>query len=119
MTWKNFTREEFACKHTGENEIKDELIDFCQELRDECGFPLVVTSGYRSPDHPAEKAKMKPGTHSRGLAADFAVSGGQARILTQIALRKSRGGVGVSQKGSGRFIHVDVDPKRTGLFWSY
>lgn len=119
MTWDNFTREEFACSHCGKNEIQDKAIDFAQELRDECGFPLIVTSGYRCPDHPAERSKMKPGTHSRGVAVDFGVSGGKARILAQIALRKSRGGVGINQKGSGRFVHVDVDPKRTNLFWTY
>ena len=27
MSWKNFTLEEFACKHTGENKIEHELIE--------------------------------------------------------------------------------------------
>ena len=117
--WKNLTRDEFKCQHTGENEIKDELIDFCQWLRDRCGFPLTVTSGYRSPDHPIEAAKSKPGTHARGLAVDFAVSHGQARILTMYALQAAKGGVGINQKGNGRFVHVDVDLERIGLFWSY
>ncbi len=119
VTWKNFTREEFACSHCGKNEIKDELIDFAQELRDRCGFPLIVTSGYRCPDHPVERQKMRPGTHSKGVAVDFALSHGQARILTKFALSASKGGVGVNQKGGGRFIHVDVDPERPGLFWTY
>lgn len=120
MSWKNFTRDEFACKcGCGTNEIKDSTIDYAQELRDECGFALPVTSGYRCPKHPIEARKTNPGTHARGVAVDFGVSGGKARILTQIALRKSKGGVGVNQKGTGRFIHVDKDPTRTGLFWTY
>lgn len=119
MTWKNFTRDEFACSHCGKNEIQDSTIDYAQEIRDEVGFALPVTSGYRCPDHPIEKSKMQPGTHARGVAVDFGVSGGKARQVAKVALSKSRGGVGVNQKGSGRFVHVDVDTERTGLFWSY
>ena len=74
MSWKNFTLEEFACKHTGENKIEHELIDKLQALRTECGFPFKITSGYRSADHPVERKKSKPGTHALGLAADIGVS---------------------------------------------
>ncbi|MBV1929056.1 MAG: DUF882 domain-containing protein [Gammaproteobacteria bacterium] len=120
MTWKNFTRDEFACQcGCGTNEIKDELIDFAQELRNTLGFPLVVPSGYRCPNHPIEAKKATPGTHARGIAADFGVSGGKARLVTIAALGASVGGVGVNQKGSGRFVHVDVDSTRVGLFWTY
>ena len=31
-----------------------EMVD---ELRDRCGFPFVITSGYRSPQHPIEAKK--------------------------------------------------------------
>lgn len=119
MTWKNFTLDEFACSCCGRNEIQDETIDFAQYLRDKCGFPLIVSSGYRCPNHPEEAKKIRPGSHSRGLAADFAVTHGQARILAQIALGASKGGVGINQKGAGRFVHVDVDPQRTSYFWTY
>jgi len=62
MMWKNFTREEFACKHCGANEIQDITIDMAQEVRDKVGFALPISSGYRCPDHPIEKRKAKPGT---------------------------------------------------------
>ena len=120
MTWKNFTRDEFACKcGCGENKIKDEAIDLAQEVRDEVGFPMPITSGYRCDNHPVEKAKMKPGTHNRGIAFDVGVSGGKARLVTAALLKRSVGGVGVNQKGSARFVHGDVDPTRIGLFWTY
>ena len=117
--WKNFSREEFKCQHTGKNEIQDVLIDLCQEIRDIVGVPLTVTSGYRAPEHPIEAAKAKPGTHSRGLAADLLVSHGDAREVLKAALELNRGGVGVHQRGNGRFIHVDVDPSRVNLLWTY
>jgi uncharacterized protein YcbK (DUF882 family) len=120
MKWTNFTREEFACQcGCGTNEIQDAVIDFCQELRDTLGTPLTVSSGYRCPEHPIEAAKAKPGTHARGLAADLLVSHGDARKVLKAALELNRGGVGVHQRGDGRFIHVDVDPSRVNLLWTY
>ncbi len=46
--FRYFDREEFVCQATGENEIEDELIHALDELREHCGFPFVITSGYRS-----------------------------------------------------------------------
>jgi hypothetical protein len=69
MSWENFSIEEFACKHCGENKIEHELIDKLQLLRSDVGFPFKITSGYRCADHPIEKVKSEPGTHALGLAA--------------------------------------------------
>ena len=49
---KYFNEEEFACQYTGKNEISSELIDKLDELREACGFPFVITSGYRDKTHP-------------------------------------------------------------------
>ena len=54
-----FTREEFACQYTGDNEISDDLLLKIDLLRARCGFPFVITSGYRSEDHPIERKKEK------------------------------------------------------------
>ena len=118
-TWKNFDIDEFACSHCGKNEIDPKVIDLAQKIRDQFGKPMAVTSGYRCPDHPAEKSKMQPGTHARGIAVDVAVSHKDARELTRIILDLDVGGVGINQKGSGRFVHFDLDPTRRQLFWTY
>ena len=47
MTFKYFTLDEFACKHTGENKIEPEFIHRLDELREACAFPFTITSGYR------------------------------------------------------------------------
>jgi len=121
MPWINFKRDEFACQHCGENEIDDKIIDVIQAIRTEVGYPLVVSSGYRCSKHPVEAAKSKPGTgtHCRGVAADLAVSHRQAKEVLSVALRMDVGGVGVHQKGSGRFVHIDVDPDRKSFLWTY
>ena len=115
MGFKYFTRDEFKCSHTGENEIDDELIKRLDELREACGFPFVITSGYRDPSHPEEVNKEQPGTHSRGIAADIYVSdGAQRRSIIENAIDIGFGGIGVA-KG---FVHVDIRDT-TPVIWTY
>lgn len=52
MDWSkypNFSKREFDCKETGENEVQARFMDKLQALRTEYGKPMVITSGYRSP----------------------------------------------------------------------
>ena len=46
MSWENFKLEEFACKHCGYNFIDNNFVNKLQELRTECDFPFIITSGY-------------------------------------------------------------------------
>jgi len=121
MTWANFTHDEFACKcGCGRNEMRPEVVDVAQELRDLVGFALPVSSGYRCDNHPVERRKSRPGMHALGLAVDFAVSHQQARILLEAALQHEKvTGIGVNQKGDGRFVHIDIGPDRKNLIWTY
>ena len=117
---KYFYREEFACQYTGENEIKDEFIERLDELREACGFPFVITSGYRSPSHPIEAKKKIAGQHSKGNAADIRVTDGIQRFkLVEQAIALGFTGVGVASS----FIHVDTrDLHDDGLgpvMWTY
>lgn len=115
MTYKYFTKEEFACRETGENKIVSEFIQKLDELREECGFPFYISSGYRSPRHSLEAVKDKPGTHTLGIAADIAVSDGvQRRKIVETALSLGFGGIGVAKT----FIHVDIR-ETTPVIWTY
>ena len=123
MSWKNFKLEEFACKHCGKNEINHKLIDKLQLLRDDLGFPLVISSGYRCSEHPIEANKSKPGTHALGLAVDIAVSHEKALEVLYKGIAHGFTGIGVNQKGEGRFIHLDIakveDYRPRPHLWSY
>ena len=85
------------------------------ELRSACQFPFTITSGYRDKSHPNERSKSVGGTHTQGLAADIAVTGGVQRLrIVQVALRMGFRGIGVA-KG---FVHVDM--RRTiPVLWCY
>jgi len=118
--YPNFTKEEFDCKETNMNEMRDSFLSLLQQLRDELGEPIRITSGYRDPRHSIEASKNAPGVHTRGLACDIACDGQQAFRIVQIAIKLGFTGIGVSQKGSSRFIHLDTftGTPRPNI-WSY
>jgi uncharacterized protein YcbK (DUF882 family) len=119
--YPNFKREEFLCKHCNAEGIKEPLVAKIQELRTKYGKPMKITSGYRCPQHPIEVKKATPGAHALGLAADIGVEGAAAHEVLKLAFELGFNGVGVQQKGTGRFIHLDI---RNGelpgpTVWSY
>ena len=125
MDWNsypNFSASEFDCRHTGRNEMQPEFLEKLQLLRNQYARPMFINSGYRDPSHPVEAPKAQPGVHTLGLAADIAVDRNDAYKLLKVALQLGFLGIGVQQKGGGRFIHLDMAPPTDFLrptIWSY
>ncbi len=120
MNWSDypsFTAAEFRCRHCGKEDMKPAFMERLQALRDIYKNPIIITSGYRCPGHPVEKAKAEPGMHSTGLACDVGVQGADAHELLRLAFHFGFTGIGVQQKGAGRFIHLDL--RSTPSIWSY
>jgi zinc D-Ala-D-Ala carboxypeptidase len=122
---KYFKVEEFACKHCGEIRMDPFFLERCDRLREYYKKPLKVSSGYRCPEHNARVSKTGlTGPHTTGHAADFLISHVSALELLSLAVNmKVFTGVGVQQKGSGRFLHLDDLPNTPGqprpTLWSY
>lgn len=120
---KYFSEDEFKCSATGECNMDQEFINKMNQLREYYGQPMVITSGYRARTHPIELKKKTPGVHHDGLAADVKVSKGDAYQLMSLAFELGFTGIGVQQKGSGRFIHLDTSEHSTfrprPTVWSY
>lgn len=114
--FKYFKIEDFDCQETGNNEMVEEFIHRLDELREACGFPFIVTSGYRDPEgHSIERRKKVPGTHAQGIAADIRVSGGaQRRKVVEKAIELGFNGIGVAKT----FVHVDIR-QTAPVMWSY
>ena len=95
--------------------MNPEFLELIDELRHRCAFPFVITSGYRSPNHPIEAAKSVPGTHANGIAADIKIEDGNTRfkILKQ-AMALGFTGIGIAPN----FIHVDIR-ETTPVIWTY
>ena len=115
-TYKYFKLKDFDCQETGENEMKHEFIQKLDHLRQVCGFPFNITSGYRSPRHSIEKAKQLPGTHAQGIAADIYVNGGRQRMqVVKMACALGFTGIGVAKT----FVHVDTRDDDKSVLWCY
>jgi len=116
MALKHFKREEFDCQVSGTNNMEMEFLEKLDELRAWCGFPFVITSGYRHPTmHPIERKKEVPGTHAQGIAADIKITNAADRfILVKNAVQLGFTGIGVASD----FIHVDTRGT-TPVMWTY
>lgn len=125
--WPNFKPNEFACKGDGSIYVHTPTLDAIQELRTDLGFPFIITSGYRSPQHNAQVSHTgTTGPHTTGHAVDIGVSGERAFTLLKAAMLSGRfTGIGSFQKGphEKRFIHLDTLPNGEGCprptTWSY
>ena len=117
--FKYFKLEDFNCQETGENEMSRDFIHKLDELREACGFPFIITSGYRSPSHSIEKRKEKVGKHAQGIAADIRARNGSERYkIVQEAIKMGFGGIGVARS----FIHVDsriCGADKAPVMWCY
>lgn len=106
---KYFSHNELKCTHCGNLVFDDLFLEILDDIREECGFALPVSSGYRCPEHPIEAEKPEPGAHCSGQAVDIQVSGWKAHRLLEVAFKHGIVRVGVNQDGphSKRFIHLD------------
>ena len=96
--------------------MEQDFLEKLDELRAYCGFPFVITSGYRHPTmHPIENKKEVPGTHAQGIAADIKITNAADRLkLVNSALKLGFTGIGVASD----FIHVDTRGT-TPVMWTY
>jgi zinc D-Ala-D-Ala carboxypeptidase len=116
--FRYFKISDFDCQETGENEMDTDFVKALDHLRHVCEFPFIITSGYRSPNHSIETAKVaagkKLGTHAQGIAADIKVSGGAQRL----AIVKHASAMGMSVGVAKTFVHIDTR-KTEPMCWCY
>ena len=96
------------------------LLQMLDELREKYGHPVILNSSYRSPDHPIEAKKVKPGEHTYGAAVDIKCVGGEATFkLVKAAINVGFTRIGISRKNN--FVHVGIgypDAPDTTI-WTY
>ena len=118
-----FTQAELSCKCGCETyKFDKDFLVILNSIREVCGFPLPVSSGYRCQNHPIERNKEHPGEHTQGLAVDIKVSGWKAYDLLKIALDHDIRRIGISQSGDRdrRFIHLGASQSMPSpVIWSY
>jgi uncharacterized protein YcbK (DUF882 family) len=113
---KYFNKSEFS----NFDMMDEKLLSMLDEMREIYGYPIKITSSYRSPEHPIEAAKKQPGEHSYGAAVDIVSdSGGKTFRLVKAAIEVGFTRIGVSRKKG--FIHLGIGypnaPEKT--IWTY
>lgn len=106
---EHFSERELACSHCGRIYIHTGLVNKLQELRNETGRLITITSGYRCPVHNMNIGGAKQSRHMLGQAADIVIQGMTPDQVAHVAEHIGFGGIGVYKSG---FTHVDVGPKR-------
>jgi uncharacterized protein YcbK (DUF882 family) len=123
QTWEYFTEKELADTRTGECRMDPDFMVKLVKLRDLLGKPMKITSGYRSKETNDAVGGAENSPHMYGKAVDVYIQGADALRLIELALQVGFVGIGVSQKGQSRFIHIDTmdnspnQPRPT--IWSY
>ena len=70
---ENFRSEEFECPCCGKNEIQLVLLSCLQDVRDDFGRSIKITSGYRCYNHNSAVGGSPSSSHVKGIAADIRV----------------------------------------------
>lgn len=125
--WANFSYAELRCRcgqcaSTG-REMNPDFMGLVQQLRELFGQSMPLSSAYRCAHHPDEVHKTTPGEHCDGMAVDVSCRGPEALRLLNLALSLGFTRIGVSQKGSKRFLHLGLAPAggrlASPMIWSY
>jgi uncharacterized protein YcbK (DUF882 family) len=102
----HFKVKEFACKDGSTiTFIDDYMVTILELLRKKLKKPIIITSGYRTPQHNAKVGGAKYSYHMRGMAVDIRVNGISAKEVAK-ALDKIVEGGGIIVYNS--WVHFDV-----------
>lgn len=104
-----FKVKEFACKDGSQVVfIDDYLYTILDILRHKLGKPVIITSGYRTPEWNKKCGGAKYSYHMRGMAADIRVDGMSAKELAKELDKIADNGCGIIVYNN--WVHFDVRP---------
>ena len=117
--YKWFKLSEFQSPdRPGSGELMEhEVVQALDIARDIYGFPMIISSGFRSVEHNRAVGGSPKSSHLLGWAADIAITNSRKRfLLLEALLDAGFNRIGVSED----FIHVDMDPnKPPNALWTY
>ena len=109
--WANFSPAEIACRGNGSIKINEDALDCLQALRDLLGKPMIVLSGYRSPEHNRRVGGARASKHMEGTAFDISMANHDP-VAFEAAARKA-GFLGFGFYPRSGFMHIDLGPARS------
>ena len=117
MVENYFAFTEMVCPCCGRSDMNPAFMARLNLLRKACGFPLIVTSGFRCPDHNVKIGSKVNSAHVKGRAADIACTDSHRRfVIVSEALKLGFTRIGIG----GNFIHVDDSEELPQeVMWGY
>jgi len=104
--WPSFSPQEIACRGTGRLMVVPHALDKLQALRDMIGRPMIVNSGYRSPQHNRAVGGAKNSLHMQGIAFDVRMDNHDP--ADYIAAARDVGFTAIGTYPRQNFVHVDA-----------
>lgn len=88
------------------SDMDSDFLKLLDELREKCGFPLVISCAYRSREWDLSKGRSGNSAHTKGCAVDIIYNSSS----TAYAIVKNAMELGINRIGIGKnFIHIDND----------
>ena len=107
---RNFQPREFECPLSGVLLLHIPTVDRLDRVRDRLNAPMLVTSGYRSPEYNLRVGGAQASYHMLGRAFDIKVREGARHMdIAQAALAEGFTGFGFYPT----FVHIDTGPWRS------
>lgn len=109
MNLRHFNLCEFACRCCGQlppGGMSPVLLQKLDDMREEIGMPIIVTSGYRCPRHNYNVGGVSNSQHVKGNAADIYCRGLTVDRLAAYCVKHGFDGIG--RYYGMQFVHVDV-----------
>lgn len=109
-----------TCGHPNcdKRSVNQESLNRVQLVRDDLGYPIVISSAGRCPNHPDEITKSAPGDHQRGYAVDarYKTIGERTKLMV---LAGRHGATRVAY--GDNFVHMAWTPTddKSVPTWSY
>lgn len=89
--------------------LDPQLVSMLDDAREAAGVPIVITSGFRTPDQNASVGGVSESSHTKGLAVDVRCPNDQYGKQVAFGL----GQAGFKRAGFyDKHIHVDIDMEK-------
>lgn len=100
-----------------ESDLHPDLVSMLKSMQSLIGWPLTITSGFRSKSWELSRGRNGSSSHTKRLAVDVSAIDSHARYKIVVAA----GAVGFSRIGIGKnFVHLDIDEtKAHPIMWHY
>lgn len=108
---KHFKAKEFVCSCCGLVQMDAAIGPKLDKLRDLVGRALIITSGYRCPEHNAKIGGAAGSYHVRGMAVDVSIKGFTSQDIYKLvagAISLQFRGLELGHPKGMQVIHLDI-----------